>query len=832
MADTSNYRLSAGSFKAAQLSEKRIVFVNSSDTLIDDANLTFSENKLATDSVSLASANDGVLQIQDITGTNTTGKSLTISSGRGTGTAVGGNIVFKTASSAEAGTSNNILKSRMTILNSGNVGIGTITPASKLHIEGDCTISSGVKFLDVNSYSWTQTGSDISGEANGDFFGTCIDINIDGSLLIVGAYMNSGNGTNSGHARVFEYNVGNNSWVQKGSDIDGEAAGDQSGLNVSISDDGNYIASGAPYNSSGGTDSGHVKIYKWNGSGWGGTGFEWEIVGLAGSNFGYTNRLNQDGKRILLGGWRYQNDKGIVDVYELSSGTWSQMGSSLTGGATGDEFGKWADINGNGTIMAVGSPGADGSGTNRGNVKVYEWNSGSSVWAQKGSTIVGALDQDKLGDRFGISLSRSGLILALASNTSSSNDGYVKVYQWDSGGSDWVQLGSTLTGDEGSRYGSGISLNEDGTYLAIGAFSNDDNGTDPGQTQIFNWDGSAWNQLGGNIDGSTDYDISGSDVRINSDGSRVIIASPQISGNNLGTKTGIVKAYNLQKTSNTTTLKGSSSLTSDITFTFPSETGSSGNVLSTDGSGNLSWVSNSGGGGGAGNINDLSDGKSGGDNFSNSIILGHETTGTLSSASNNTALGFGTIQAITSGNNNTALGYNAGNALTTGTNNTFIGSGAASAITDGENQTAIGFGATCVDNNEVSLGNSSVTTLRCATAAIASLSDRRDKKDIIDCQYGLDFVEKLRPVQFTWDRRVLDNSDINNPINGKKRLGFIAQDFQDAMSNGENEILDLVNEVNPDRIEAKYANLIPILTKSIQELQRKIISLERQLMNK
>ena len=52
------------------------------------------------------------------------------------------------------------------------------------------------------------------------------------------------------------------------------------------------------------------------------------------------------------------------------------------------------------------------------------------------------------------------------------------------------------------------------------------------------------------------------------------------------------------------------------------------------------------------------------------------------------------------------------------------------------------------------------------------------------------------------------------------------------MSNGENDILDLVNEVNPDRIEAKYANLIPILTKSIQELQRKIISLERQLMNK
>ena len=63
------------------------------------------------------------------------------------------------------------------------------------------------------------------------------------------------------------------------------------------------------------------------------------------------------------------------------------MGSSLSGSASGDYFGKWAQISGSGNIIAVGSPGADGAGTDRGNVKVYEWNSGSSVWAQKGSTI-------------------------------------------------------------------------------------------------------------------------------------------------------------------------------------------------------------------------------------------------------------------------------------------------------------------------------------------------------------------------------------------------------------------------------------------------------------
>jgi hypothetical protein len=59
-------------------------------------------------------------------------------------------------------------------------------------------------------------------------------------------------------------------------------------------------------------------------------------------------------------------------------------------------------------------------------------------------------------------------------------------------------------------------------------------------------------------------------------------------------------------------------------------------------------------------------------------------------------------------------------------------------------------------------------------------------------------------------------------------LGFIAQELQDAMLNGENEILDLVYESNPERLEAKYGNLIPILTKSVQELSKKSVSLEEE----
>ena len=62
------------------------------------------------------------------------------------------------------------------------------------------------------------------------------------------------------------------------------------------------------------------------------------------------------------------------------------------------------------------------------------------------------------------------------------------------------------------------------------------------------------------------------------------------------------------------------------------------------------------------------------------------------------------------------------------------------------------------------------------------------------------------------------SGDSESVLNGKTRVGFIAQELQNAMPNNENDILDLVYDVNPERIEAKYGNLIPILTKAIQDL--------------
>jgi hypothetical protein len=104
-----------------------------------------------------------------------------------------------------------------------------------------------------------QRGNDIDGENSGDVSGV-IGISSNGNVLVIGAGHNDGNGNMSGHARVFSWD--GTSWTQIGSDIDGESSGDVSGLGVAISADGARVVVGAFGNAGNGTLSGHVRVYE------------------------------------------------------------------------------------------------------------------------------------------------------------------------------------------------------------------------------------------------------------------------------------------------------------------------------------------------------------------------------------------------------------------------------------------------------------------------------------------------------------------------------------------------------------------------------------------
>ena len=114
----------------------------------------------------------------------------------------------------------------------------------------------------ASAQTWTQQGTDIDGEAAGDFSGASVSLSSDGSTVAIGAPTNNGNGDGAGHVRIYKNISG--TWTQQGSDIDGEAAGDGSGSSVSLSSDGSTVAIGAGGNGVNGTGAGHVRIYSLN----------------------------------------------------------------------------------------------------------------------------------------------------------------------------------------------------------------------------------------------------------------------------------------------------------------------------------------------------------------------------------------------------------------------------------------------------------------------------------------------------------------------------------------------------------------------------------------
>jgi len=224
------------------------------------------------------------------------------------------------------------------------------------------------------------------------------------------------------------------------------------------------------------------------------------------------------------------------------------------------------------------------------------------------------------------------------------------------------------------------------------------------------------------------------------------------------------------------------------------------------------------------------------------VAIGQGALGSsTSSNSYNTAVGTGAL-GVASGGNNIAMGAFAaagglGGGISSGTNNTVLGTFAANDFNyTGTNNTMIGYdaeGTAAGANNEFTLGNSSIATLRCQQTSITALSDQRDKTDIETLPYGLDFVNSLKPKKFVWDHRAetrteadeqgnLIQKEVYSSNKGKKDIGFIAQELQTV----DDDYLNLVYDTNPEKLEATYGRLIPVLVKAIQDLSAKVTALE------
>jgi len=120
-----------------------------------------------------------------------------------------------------------------------------------------------------------------------------------------------------------------------------------------------------------------------------------------------------------------------------------------------------------------------------------------------------------------------------------------------------------------------------------------------------------------------------------------------------------------------------------------------------------------------------------------------------------------------------------------------------------------------------------------AANATIQTSDGRMKKNISTINYGLDAVMKLRPVTYDWK---------NQQDGAAKQLGFIAQEVEAVVP--EAVVHSVVSAATIEAARAsgkpvpaitdpygmKYSELIPVLTKAIQEQQQKIEELEKEIL--
>jgi len=137
--------------------------------------------------------------------------------------------------------------------------VGNIVAISSPSSNANGLHSGHVRIFEYLGGAWTQIGGDIIGEASEDYFGWSIALSASGNIIAIGSLWNDNNGSDAGNVRIFQNLDG--VWTQMGLNINGEAANDNSGFSVDISDDGNTVAIGAKFNDGNGSSSGQVRVF-------------------------------------------------------------------------------------------------------------------------------------------------------------------------------------------------------------------------------------------------------------------------------------------------------------------------------------------------------------------------------------------------------------------------------------------------------------------------------------------------------------------------------------------------------------------------------------------
>jgi len=254
---------------------------------------------------------------------------------------------------------------------------------------------------------------------------------------------------------VRTYKLLNNTWIQFGEDIYGNAK-EGLGVSVAMSSSGNHIVIG------GFIYGGTVKLYYLKEE-------EDKLIqkgsSIKGNNdeaIGSPVAISGSGSRILVGSYMRTTMGGFVDTYDLVDNKLKKFGQRLSGDWRYAYFYINAMTKSSNRII-VGASSTQISG--EGLFQVFGMNSTQNGWEQIGSTVYG----ETLTDRFGSSVDISddgNVVIVGAPYGGDEYSGYVEAYKYN--GTDWNQFGETLYGEADKHYlGQFVAISGNGKKICV-----------------------------------------------------------------------------------------------------------------------------------------------------------------------------------------------------------------------------------------------------------------------------------------------------------------------------------------------------------------------------
>ena len=316
---------------------------------------------------------------------------------------------------------------------------------------------------------------------------------VDGDLAIVGAPGDDVNGTNSGAAYIFSRELGGlDGWGQVTKLVASDAAADDLfGVSVDIS--GDYAVVGAVAEDGAGTGRGAAYIFYRNQGGADSWGQVKKLTASAAAdNDGFGFAIALEGDTLIVGADGEDGDgtdEGAAYIFYKDQGgadNWGPVVRLVAGDPDDvDQFGYSIDLSGD--VAVIGSPGENGTGSNRGAAYIFSRDlGGADGWGQLKKLTASDTFDDVW---FGTSVALDGALAVIGAgwdNGGGTDKGAAYLFGRDQGGADnWGQFKKLTASDAHDSDFFGYDVAVDGDYVIVGAGWSKGGGTQRGQAYVF-----------------------------------------------------------------------------------------------------------------------------------------------------------------------------------------------------------------------------------------------------------------------------------------------------------------------------------------------------------